>query len=312
MGKKSNITFLIFARNEEKRIEYPIKCFLPYGEVIVIDNYSTDKTRSIARRLGAKIIPRKKTRQGFAETKETADFLYQYVKTDWVFWGFADEMVPKPCLELYKKISQGSKYKIVVQKKKTFLYGEKREYLPCWFAIKFFRKDSIDFSDNIIHRMGRFAPHVKPSEVLYLPPIDEYSIYHFQNHTMQTLLKHFGLYTTRHTRFISPRFLGLRLIFTSFYSFIWIYIIGGALRYGVQGLIIAIQYSFYHSILYSQVYEKSNNLNLSSIEKKFAKMKKRLLVISPKSSLWQKLTAKSKIAVISRLHKYYKFRQKSP
>jgi glycosyltransferase involved in cell wall biosynthesis len=48
---KNNITFVLFAYNEEKRIEYPIRNFIKYGEVIVIDNFSTDKTKKVAEQL---------------------------------------------------------------------------------------------------------------------------------------------------------------------------------------------------------------------------------------------------------------------
>ena len=52
---KNNITFVIFTYNEEKRIEYPIRNFINYGNVIIIDNFSTDKTKEIAEKLWAKV-----------------------------------------------------------------------------------------------------------------------------------------------------------------------------------------------------------------------------------------------------------------
>ena len=46
--RKSNITFIIGTLNEEKRIAYPLKSFLPYGDVLVVDHYSTDGTVEVA------------------------------------------------------------------------------------------------------------------------------------------------------------------------------------------------------------------------------------------------------------------------
>ena len=82
---KSNITFIIFAYNEEKRIEYPMKCFLPYGEVIVSDDSSTDNTVKIAKRLGAIVIKRKSPRGVLVENQEEINFILSHVATDWVF-----------------------------------------------------------------------------------------------------------------------------------------------------------------------------------------------------------------------------------
>ena len=86
------------------------------------------------------------------------------------------------------------------------------------------------------------------------------------------------------------------------------YLFNGAFRYGIQGLIVSVQYSYYPFLLYSQVYEKSNNLNPDSVEKKFAKIKRELLDTSPKSRWWQKLMAKLKMAVVTRIYALYKFR----
>ena len=73
-----NINFVIFTRNEEKRIGYVIRNLIKYGEVIVFDDLSGDKTQEIVEGLGAKFI----TRPGkiAAEDERTYLFVRQYVK----------------------------------------------------------------------------------------------------------------------------------------------------------------------------------------------------------------------------------------
>ena len=44
----SNITFALFTYNEEKRISFAIKNLIKYGEVVIMDGGSTDKTKEIA------------------------------------------------------------------------------------------------------------------------------------------------------------------------------------------------------------------------------------------------------------------------
>lgn len=308
-GEKTNITFLIFAFNEEKRIEYPVKNFLPYGDVLVLDNLSTDKTTETAKKLGARVNRFRRDGKPFAERPEIVNRIYKDVKTDWVFWGMVDEMVPKICLELYRKIAAEGKYKVVVQKKKTLMFDDKSEFLPCDITVNFFRKDSIDFRNNRIHQTGRFANHVKPGEVLYLPPIDEYSVYHFSNYVTENLLTNFNIYTTEHARYISANNLELRIIIEPIITFFTHYIWGGAIWYGIRGIIVSLQYTYYSFIVLTKAYELKYNINLDSQEQNFARGKKELLKKSPKTNFLKKLKASLWITILSRIHKYHKFKK---
>ncbi len=303
---KSNITFIIFTYNEEKRIEYPIKCFLPYGEVIISDDSSTDNTVKIAEKLGAKILKRKVHETIFVENKEEAEFIFSHVKTDWVYWGFSDTMISKTCLELYEKISQENKYKIIVQKLKTLLYNSHEYFNHLNVTTRFFRKDSVDFSNNTIHQMGKFASHVKPSEILYLLPIDEYSLYHFSTNITESTVSNMNKYSDDHAQSTS-KLSFLRMILWSVSFFMMAYFLNGGFKYGAEGFIVAVQYSLYPFIVYSKTYEKKYNFTSQSIENNFAKKKKRLLKISPKSNIFQKSIGYLENHFISFIHKKYKF-----
>lgn len=306
---KSNITFIIFTYNEEKRIEYPIRCFLPYGEVIISDDYSMDETVEIAKKLGAKVLKRKIHRAIFVENKEEVEFIFSHVKTDWVYWGFADTMISETCLDLYKKVSQDDRYKIIAQKLKTLLYNSHEYFNHLNITTRFFRRDSIDFSENTIHQMGKFTSHVKPSEILYLPPIDEYSLYHFSTNTTESMISNMNKYSADHAQSTS-KLSFLRMILWSISFFLMAYFLNGGFRYGAEGFIVAVQYSLYPFIVYSKTYEKKYHLTSQSIEKNFIKNKKRLLTASPKSNIFQKIIAYLENSFISFIHKRYKFNQK--
>lgn len=308
MGKRSNITFVIFTQNEEKRIEYPIKCFLPYGDVLISDDSSTDRTVEIAKKLGAKVIKRK-TNKGFVENKEEVDFVYKHIKTDWILWGFADNMVPKSCLELYTAISQKSQYRIVFQKIKTLLYTKDNDFVPYInLATRFFTKDSIDFTDNKVHQMGKIAPSVKQSEVLYLPPLDEYSIYHYSTHTTEIFFNKVNFYTNSQAAYVPSKFLFLKtILYPIIYFFIFYFLSGGFMK-GYKGFFISAQYSLFPFLLYPKVYEKQNKLTMETIEKAFLVDKKKLLYKSPKSTVKDKIIAKIAITLLSRLHMFAKGR----
>lgn len=85
------ITVVVLAKNEEKRIS---KClaFLNWAdEIVVIDDNSTDKTRKIARSLGARVYKRS-LNDDFASQRNQGLSL---ARMDWVFFVDADEYVSK-------------------------------------------------------------------------------------------------------------------------------------------------------------------------------------------------------------------------
>lgn len=303
-----NITFVIFTQNEEKRIEYPIKCLLPYGEVLISDDNSTDNTVAVSTKLGAKVIKRQFHKTP-VENKEEADFIFKQLKTDWVFWGFADEMIPKTCLDLYTKIAKENKYKIVVQNIKTLFFDNNSVILPGLINMKFFRKDSLDFTDNKIHQIGKFAKHVRPNDLLYLPPIDEYSIYHFSVDMTENLFSKYNIYTSVQARDMKSKISRFKVVTAPFAMFLTHYFFLGGWMYGIKGFIISVRFAIYSFLVYSKKYEIDNNITAQTIEEKFVKKKIELLRVSPKSTIIVKLWSKMIILPLSLLHKHYKFKR---
>ena len=102
--QKNNLTFVIFAYNEETRIPYIIKNFIKYGYVIIIDNNSTDNTKKIAESLGATVYQFKNN--GYVETPEELAFVQSKVTTQYMTWSFADHMWPKELLEATVEITK--------------------------------------------------------------------------------------------------------------------------------------------------------------------------------------------------------------
>ena len=95
-----NLTALIMAKNEEKNIEACIKSVLFAGEVIVIDDYSTDRTAAIARGLGAKVIQRALENNWGAQQ----NFAIQQAGCDWVYLIDADERMTPALADKVREI----------------------------------------------------------------------------------------------------------------------------------------------------------------------------------------------------------------
>jgi len=306
MSHKNNITFIIFAFNEAARIHYPIKCYLPYGDVLIVDNFSTDGTAEIAKSLGARVFQfNNSPNQGIPECKEEAEVVLKQVNTEWIFWGFADEMIPKSCLEKYQSIANShDQIEMVVQKHKTMLYKSEWEFLPAYCVTKFFKVGSIEFLPfgEFIHGIGPHASHIGKNNILFLPPIDEFSVFHFSVYNTEKILSNHNKYSTIHSRIVNKNFLELRIILEPILTFLVILFLHGSIRKGVIGFIVAVQYSFYTFQVLAKAYEIKHGITLEGIENNFKNKKIFLLDNNPKSSELKKAINNLRLSIFSKIY----------
>ena len=88
-NNKSMISAVVLTKNEEKNLKDCLESLSWCDEIIVVDDYSTDKTVAIARRLGAKVYQRHLAGD-FATQR---NFGLNKAKGDWVLFLDADERI---------------------------------------------------------------------------------------------------------------------------------------------------------------------------------------------------------------------------
>jgi len=95
------ITCLILAYNEAARIHLAVRHAICWAdEVLVIDKSSTDATRSIAEKLGARVVTIPFSKQGHESYPE----MVRHASHDWI-WGFtAGEVPTRKCIEVGRAI----------------------------------------------------------------------------------------------------------------------------------------------------------------------------------------------------------------
>ena len=271
----STITFVIFTYNEEKRIEYVVRNFIPYGEVIVMDDSSTDRTKEIVEQLGAQYVVRPKM-DILAENPEMFAFVKEYVKTDWIYWGFADTLAPKSLLERMTAIAKEDKVKQVLIPLYTYLWGNTEHYALKAYIPMFFHKDFIDFSGNHIHGMGRFTGST--DQLLQLPNKEKYAMRHFstyETHKFVTGHLRYAEIEAAEKHAAGKRFSALRMI-AAMARDCWIY--GKqSYRLGILGLIIVLHYVFFRLMAYAKLYELEHGITLETIENAYGAAKEDLL-----------------------------------
>lgn len=273
---KSNITFIIFAYNEEKRIEYVLKCFKDYGKVMVIDNYSEDKTIEIASRYTDLIYQYKNP--GWVENKEVTDFVFDKVDTDWVYFAYVDELATKTLLDKLVDLSLQTKYKVVYITRRNYHYGLKELYLENAYLPRFFKKGAINFENNKIHGFGEIV--VPKDEIIHLPRKDEYSVHHFSTYDISKFEINHNKYSDIEAKDKfknNIRFSPFKLLLIPIATFFKYYFVNGGWKSGWYGFIMTMEYCFFLFNTQAKLWELENNINLETIELKYDKLKEEML-----------------------------------
>ena len=91
----AKISALILSKNEERNIEDCIKSVLFCDEVLVVDDFSTDRTKEMAERLGARVLQRRMD----GDWGGQRTFAIQNAAHEWILFVDADERVPEALAE---------------------------------------------------------------------------------------------------------------------------------------------------------------------------------------------------------------------
>lgn len=119
-------------------------------EIIIVDSYSTDKTKEIADNY-TKLKFYEKKFEGFGNQKQ---FALEKCSHEWVLFIDADEIPDEVCIESIRKIKhEGSKTKVFEIEFENYIF-EKRIKRGGWnnvFRIRFFQRESVHFSKDNVH-----------------------------------------------------------------------------------------------------------------------------------------------------------------
>jgi glycosyltransferase involved in cell wall biosynthesis len=261
--KCESLTFVIFVKNEERRLPFVIRNLIAVGRILVVDNCSEDKTVEIARAAGCDVLTHHNT-VGYVEEPVAVGKIWAAVKTEWIHWGFADEIMDQATLDAIVNAVQSPSYRIVNIARKNYYYGTFLERAFIARTNRIFRKDAIDFSVHKIHHFGRVT--VPDEQICYLDE-NKYFVHHFISNTAKSYIYTMNLYTdTEAACFrgsLSGFVLGLKLL----KLFTLEYIVRGAFRRGFDGLSLVILNLIYKCLATMKAYELAHHLNNGGIEK---------------------------------------------
>lgn len=167
------ISAVIITRNEQHNIERCLKSLDWVDEIVVLDSGSTDKTKSICRQRGCRVITAPWI--NFGSNKQNAVDKATY---DWILSIDADEEVSVSLKNRIKEILIESNFSVYRVKRKTFYLNKLIRY--CWkndYPVKFFNRNQAKFNSQQIHETVTFSGEVG---------IIEQPLYHYSYPTISS------------------------------------------------------------------------------------------------------------------------------
>jgi len=188
--KKNSISLVINTKNEEKNIKDCIKPLVGFvDEIIVVDMHSSDKTREIAKKLGAKVFLYKDV--GYVEPAR--NFAINKASSEWVLLLDADERVGKKLQKKIKETIRSGNSNIFSIPRKNFILNKwvkgNNYYWPD-YQLRLFKKSCVKWGTTI------HSVPLTTEKISYFKPKEEYAILHLQEVDPKLLLSKIDRYST--------------------------------------------------------------------------------------------------------------------
>lgn len=246
------ITAVVLSKNEEKNIERCIKSLLWCDEILLIDDYSTDKTVKIAKRFGAKIYKRHSNNDFAAQRnyalKKVSDSKLNQKK--WVLFVDADEVVSKELAVEIKNTTDNTNNKGFYLKRKDFFLGKEIKHGEIG-SIKLLRLACLRLGNIWKRKVHEYWKVKGEKEELKNPLI------HFPHITLHEFIDDINNYSTIHAEELKKEKKTsniFKIILWPAGKFIYYFIIKSGFLDGTEGFIVACMMSFHSFLAWSKLW----------------------------------------------------------
>jgi glycosyltransferase involved in cell wall biosynthesis len=274
------ITVCIFAFNEELRILRCIRNFDRFFKVIVINNFSTDRTKEIVEAIDVPVVSIKNP--GYIETSSVMDLVLSAIDTDYVLIASVSEFVPLKLMNKYAEVANSRSYDVVRAYRKSITAGQA---IPISGTnrsgrhsdLRFFRKGCVCYANTKIHDRG---VELVPSErILNLAREPDLFFYQFRDYdcsrTELTLCRYDDvLGIQKYDQ--GYRFSFLKALLHAAKAFFITYILYGSYKYKMLGFIHCYYRAHMEFTTWLRVWEHQSGHSLLQVKQLNEKIRARL------------------------------------
>lgn len=261
----NTISVVINTWNEEKNLPRVITSIKDLAsEIVVVDMESTDSTREVAKKHGAKVYNHPYT--GYVEPAR--NFAIEKAKGPWIFIIDADEEIPDNLAKKIKYLAKNPDGRDFFRiPRKNVIFGQWIRHARWWpdHQIRFFRKGSVVWSE-IIHSVSE--THGVGWD---LPGEERFAIVHYHYQSISQYVERLNRYTTIQAQFKIKdgyAFKWRDVISKPTSEFVSRFLAGEGYKDGIHGLALCLLQAFSELVLYLKVWEqeKFKMINLDSAE----------------------------------------------
>lgn len=248
----AKISVVINTLNEEKNLPRAIASVKKLAdEIVVVDMESTDKTREIAKKTGAKVFTHKPT--GYVEPAR--NFALSKATGDWILILDADEEIPTDLSQELKQISANSEsadfYRLP---RKNIVFDKWLQHSRWWpdYNVRFFRKGAVKWLDTI-----HSVPQTEGMGA-ELPAEERLAIIHHNYAGVSDYLNRMLRYTDVQSEDLVKKgyeFSWTDLIQKPAGEFLSRFFAGEGYKDGVHGLVLAFLQAFSELVLFVKVWD---------------------------------------------------------
>ncbi|MGO9015040.1 MAG: glycosyltransferase family 2 protein [Dissulfurispiraceae bacterium] len=243
---KAPLSVVIVTKDEERNIEAALKSVSGFSEIIIIDDFSSDSTISIARRYTDNIFQIRW--QGYARQKQSG---IDKASMPWVLVLDADERVTEELAGEIRTAIESSVNNAFYIPRKNFFLGRWIRHGGWWpdYTLRLFRKESAHVEQREVHEKivadGKTAYCKNPME-------------HYTYRKISDYIKKMDVYSTLaatelHQKGGSARF--YQLVLKPPVTFLRMFLLQQGFRDGFHGFVLAVLYSFYTFLKYLKLWE---------------------------------------------------------
>jgi (heptosyl)LPS beta-1,4-glucosyltransferase len=261
----TKISVVINTINEENNLPRALESVKDLAsEVVVVDMESTDGTRKIAEKAGAKVFSHKNTNY----VEPARNYAISKATGDWILILDADERISEKLVFELKKIVKESNADYFRLPRKNIIFGKWVKNSRWWpdYNIRFFKKGTVTWSE-VIHSVptttGKGAD---------LPDIEDNAIIHYHYTSIDQYIERMNRYTSVQAKVLRKegyKFNWKDIIKKPSSEFLSRYFFGQGYKDGIHGLALAGLQSFSEFTLYLKVWQagkfKKKNIRLDEV-----------------------------------------------